>query len=585
MLSNTFKNQSLQGRIMTSFILMGILILIVAVVGLFATFRLSSNINTLSNNSLPSIVGLWKVNEGQTQIESSERALLIPGQTLQERQTELERIKNAWKQINEGFKQYEETPRSEEEDRNYKKLLDNWDKWKNNHEEFLRIERQFESMEILNPYAKEMELWRQGKGTSPEMTEIQKAVTAFDQMRERVKGNRNSFEAATTSLLESIRINEDTASKADKSSEDDISQSRFATIIAILIGPAIAIFFGKYFSNIIAKPLGAKIAGVVDVAQRISGGDLTTQIQLSEQEDEIGKLQRAFHTMSKDLNALIRRVQQSGVQITTSTTQIAASGKELEATVAEQLASTKEVTTTAREIAVTSKGLVKTMEQVADMAQATAIAASDSQDELAEMESVMRQLAEATTSITSKLGIMNKKAGNINNVVVTITKVADQTSILSLNAAIEAEKAGEYGAGFAVVAREIRRLANQTAVATLEIEQIVKDMQSAVAGGVMEMDKFNNSVSSSVDRIGKISNQIGAVIHQVQSLPPQFEQVSQSVEEQSFGAHQISEAMAQLTEASHQTVDALRETNSALEQLDDAAQALRGEISRFKVQS
>jgi methyl-accepting chemotaxis protein WspA len=228
---------------------------------------------------------------------------------------------------------------------------------------------------------------------------------------------------------------------------------------------------------------------------------------------------------------------------------------------------------------------VKMMEQVASMTQNTAAGASNSRDELEEMENTMRQLTEATNSITSKLGVMNKKAANINNVVVTITKVADQTSILSLNAAIEAEKAGEYGAGFAVVAREIRRLANQTAVATLEIEQIVKDMQSAVSVGVMEMDKFNKSVTDSVGRVNKISQQIGKVINQVQSLPPQFEQVGQSMEEQSQAAQQISEAMEQLTEASQQTVDALRETNSALEQLDDAARSLREEISKFKVQN
>jgi len=209
------------------------------------------------------------------------------------------------------------------------------------------------------------------------------------------------------------------------------------------------------------------------------------------------------------------------------------------------------------------------------MAQVTATSANHSQDELVEMESVMRQLTEATSSISSKLGVMNSKAGNISNVVVTITKVADQTSILSLNAAIEAEKAGEYGAGFAVVAREIRRLANQTAVATLEIEQIVKDMQSAVTVGVMEMDKFNKSVTDSVDRVSKISTQIAEVIEQVQSLPPQFERVSHSIEEQSEGAQQISEAMQQLTQASEQTADALRETNNALDQLDDAARGLQ----------
>src|SRR5207302_1442110 len=82
-------------------------------------------------------------------------------------------------------------------------------------------------------------------------------------------------------------------------------------------------------------------------------------------------------------------------------------------------------------------------------------------------------------SITGKLAVLNEKTTNINSVVTTITKVADQTNLLSLNAAIEAEKAGEYGLGFAVVAMEIRRLADQTAVATYDIEKMVKEMQSA----------------------------------------------------------------------------------------------------------
>jgi len=113
MVNNVFKDQSLRGRIKTAFNFMGALVLIVALVGNISTIRLSGNIDTLSNNSLPSLVGLWKVNEGQTQIESSERALLVAGLTAPERQAELERIKKAWNQIDEGFKQYEATPRTE----------------------------------------------------------------------------------------------------------------------------------------------------------------------------------------------------------------------------------------------------------------------------------------------------------------------------------------------------------------------------------------------------------------------------------------------------------------------------------------
>ena len=106
----------------------------------------------------------------------------------------------------------------------------------------------------------------------------------------------------------------------------------------------------------------------------------------------------------------------------------------------------------------------------------------------------MRQLVESTASVSAKLGMIREKADSINAVVTTITKVADQTNLLSINAAIEAEKAGEYGRGFAVVATEIRRLADQTGVATYDIEQMVKEIQSAVSAGVMGMDNFSEQV-------------------------------------------------------------------------------------------
>src|SRR5260370_10615076 len=101
------------------------------------------------------------------------------------------------------------------------------------------------------------------------------------------------------------------------------------------------------------------------------------------------------------------------------------------------------------------------------------------------MEGTMRHVMEAAGSINAKLAVLNEKAGNINQVVTTITKVADQTNLLSLNAAIEAEKAGEYGRAFAVVATEIRRLADQTAPPTYGIAQMVKDIQPAASAAAM----------------------------------------------------------------------------------------------------
>ncbi len=289
------------------------------------------------------------------------------------------------------------------------------------------------------------------------------------------------------------------------------------------------------------------------------------------------------YTITNQIVGLIRQVQQAGIQITTSATQIAASGKQLEATMTEQVASTNEVSATAKEIAATSSQLVKTMDEVEDQSQSTAQAAGVSQQELVQMEKSMRQLAGATTVISTKLGVISEKANSINSIVNTITKVADQTNLLSLNAAIEAEKAGEYGTGFAVVAREIRRLADQTAVATLDIENMVKDMQSAVSTGVMEVDRFSKEVGKGVDDVGNISIKLESIILQVQTLNPQFQAVNISVGEQSEGAVQISQTMVQLSEASLQTAESLREVNGAINQLNEAAHSLRKEIANFKV--
>ncbi|MFL9450393.1 MULTISPECIES: methyl-accepting chemotaxis protein [Nostocales] len=378
----------------------------------------------------------------------------------------------------------------------------------------------------------------------------------------------------------------------DKREKDILDDSIFLTNqslnimnLSALVASMVCLILAIIASVFIAQFLEVRINKAVQAAEQISVGDLTNSVVDTESNsnNEIGKLLKSFQIMTQNLNILIRQVQQSGIGVTTSATQIAASGKQLEATMTEQVASTNEVAATAKEISATSRELVKTMEEVALMSQTTTIATSSSQKDLLRMELTMRQLGEATNTIATRLGTIGEKANNINNIVVMITKVADQTNLLSLNAAIEAEKAGEYGLGFAVVAREIRRLADQTAVATLEIEKMVKQMQSSVSSGVMEMDKFAKEVEQSVEDVASISKQMAQIIEQVQELTPRFEAVNSGMEAQSQGAQQISDAMIQLSNTSTQTTDSLREINNAIHQLNQVAQGLRHEMSRFKV--
>ncbi|MBO3458705.1 methyl-accepting chemotaxis protein [Aetokthonos hydrillicola Thurmond2011] len=367
--------------------------------------------------------------------------------------------------------------------------------------------------------------------------------------------------------------------------KQQLDQARSYMFTIIWLSTILAVLTTIIIGLRISLPLKRQLPQVVASAEQIADGNLIGTIEVTQDQTELGQILKAFHNMTKSLNTLISQAQKSGIQITSSATHIAASGKQLEATLVEQTASTNQVSATSGEIAATSGQLVKTMDNITNKAQETALAANNSQSDLMVMATAMRHLAAATTTIASTLGVMNEKANNINTVVTTITKVADQTNLLSLNAAIEAEKAGEYGAGFAVVAREIRRLADQTAVATLEIEQMVKEMQSSVSAGVMQMDKFNQEVSRAVEQVNQISGQIALVIEQVQSLTPRFEEVSHIMEQQFEGAQQISGAIAQLSQGSQQNLESLKETNRAVEQLDDAAQGLRSIISQFKVHS
>jgi methyl-accepting chemotaxis protein WspA len=351
-----------------------------------------------------------------------------------------------------------------------------------------------------------------------------------------------------------------------------------AIVISLAAGLLLALALGFALLQSITRPLGR----LLTAADAISTGDFTQRLDL-ERRDEFGSLAQGFNRMTEQLTVLFGQVQKSGIQVNTSATEIAATSKEQQATASEIAATTTEIGATSREISATSRELVRTMSEVSEVAEETATLAGGGQEGLLRMGETMHKVMEAVGSINAKLAVLSEKAGNINQVVTTITKVADQTNLLSLNAAIEAEKAGEFGRGFGVVATEIRRLADQTAVATYDIEQMVKEIQSAVSAGVMGMDKFSEEVRRGMQEVQQVGTQLSQIIAQVQALAPRFVAVSEGVQAQATGAEQISQALTQLSEAAQQTVDSLRQSGQAIDGLHLAAGGLRSGVSRFKL--
>ncbi len=328
--------------------------------------------------------------------------------------------------------------------------------------------------------------------------------------------------------------------------------------------------------------LKSKVDQLLQVVSKAAAGDLTGRVAVTGT-DTIGQLGNGLITMFDNLRALLKKVQRAGIQVTTSTTEIAASAREQEATGVEQAQTSIEVLSTTKEISANTKQLLKTMDEAAKVTELTTGATVQAQVNMKRMDDTMQTMVSATDLINAKLAALSEKASNINTVLVTITKVADQTNILSLNAAIEAEKAGEAGRGFSVVATEIRRLADQTSVATWDIEQMLKEMQSAVSASVMGMDKFSEEIRRSVGEVRQVNEQLSSVIVQVQQLPPRFDAILEGMQSQSIGASQITETMMQLSDASQQTVESLKATSDAVNQLQHAARDLQASVANFSV--
>ena len=389
---------------------------------------------------------------------------------------------------------------------------------------------------------------------------------------------RAQFDATYDAIADLASANRTSAiAKADLV-DREIESLLVAMTVGFGLVFALAAIAGVLLLRAITVPL-KQLEGLMDAVRQ---GDFTQRMTIIRQ-DELGELGEGFNRMADQVMELVGQVQRSGIRVSTSMTEIAATSKQQQATASEVAATTTEIGATSREIAATSKELVRTMSDVTTVSEHAAELASGGQAELAHMEDAMSQVMEAASSINAKLAVLNDKAGDINQVVTTITKIADQTNLLSLNAAIEAEKAGEYGRGFAVVSSEIRRLADQTAVATYDIEQMVKEIQSAVSASVMGMDKFSEQVRRGLNDVQQVGGKLSEIISQVQTLAPRFETVSESMQAQSTGAEQISEALVQLTEATQQTVESLRQSSDAIEELNRVSGNLHGSIARFKL--
>ncbi len=297
--------------------------------------------------------------------------------------------------------------------------------------------------------------------------------------------------------------------------------------------------------------------------------------------DESWQLLQAFRTMCNSLDALLNDVRRSGVQVTGSATQISAAVRQLERSVSRQAASTSETAATSKEIYATVGELAARMEKLKGMAGEAVTLADEGMQSLSGITETIEMLARTGEGLTEALDAIRCQSERIGAIVETMTRIANRTNLLSLNAAIEAEKAGKQAAGFAVVALEVRRLADQTSVAALEIEESIGAMRQAVQNGVAAVEAYTARVRAGTVEVSRTSESLRDLIAYTQELGPNYEAVNASMQGQSEAAGQITAAMQELNGAASETTSALAELRAAADVLRAAVSGLRSGVARF----
>ena len=331
-----------------------------------------------------------------------------------------------------------------------------------------------------------------------------------------------------------------------------------------------------------ARRIARRIRVAAEAAEQVASGDLSRPPSGTSADDEVGDLLRAIDRMTVNLRTLVGRVHSATDSLRGTAGELARGAQKQREAVSEFGASSSEISAAVHEITATGRQLSSEMERVNDMALGTSNRAQSGRAKLESMETGMVSLDAATGMVAERLAAIHGRATNIGGVVTTIAKVAEHTHLLSVNAAIEAQKAGEYGRGFLVVAREIRRLADQTAQATLDIERIVREMQAAVSGGVADMDRFGEQVRGNVAEARELSRSMTEIIASVEESTRSFGAVREGIGQQAAGAGQISGSMTVLAGNANASVGAAEEFSGAAEALarsigalDTAAAALR----------
>ena len=385
-------------------------------------------------------------------------------------------------------------------------------------------------------------------------------------------------------------------------------------IVAVLLAVAMALLLNR----VIARPLQELTA----VAERITVGDLSVNVQTDTRSDEVGVLARtfdrmtqslramagaaeqmaagdlrstikpqspndvlgnAFARMSENLRAQIRGLIEGANVLGSAASEIVASTAQLAASASESAAAVSETTTTVEEVRQTAQVASQKAKLVSDSAQKAAQISQSGRKSTEDVGAGMNRIRQQMEAIAASMVRLSEQSQTIGQIIATVEDIATQSNLLAVNAAIEAAKAGEHGKGFGVVAQEVKSLAEQSRQATNQVRTILGDIQKATAAAVMATEQGSKAVEAGSRQTEVAGESIQALAGSVNEAAQAATQIAASSQQQLVGVDQVAAAMESIKQASAQNVAGAKQLETAARNLNELGQRLKQMVERYKV--
>lgn len=394
-----------------------------------------------------------------------------------------------------------------------------------------------------------------------------------------LRGDAKKAALHTQELLNKLVSSKEAQGKltSDNNTAMASSASRLMTIL-IVFGAILAVVLGLVITKLITTPLRT----AVTVAERIAQGDLTMEI-MSAGTDETGQLLDALHTMTSSLRSMISGTVSISENIASASSQLHASSEQIATGAEEVAAQAGAVATASEEMSATSNDIASNCTMAADAAQQSTASAHAGADVVQETIVGMGRIADRVSQTAKTVEALGARSEQIGDIVGTIEDIADQTNLLALNAAIEAARAGEQGRGFAVVADEVRALAERTTKATREIGEMIMAIQNETRLAVRAMEEGVNEAERGTESSRKSGQALEEILERINEVSMQVSQMATAAEQQTATTNEVTTNIHQITEVVSQTAQGAEKTAAAAALLSEEAQKLRTLVGRFRI--